>query len=312
VTSSVDATSTPARGLTKGADWSTTDLLMLLMVTVWAVNYSVVKICFNYFTPLGLNALRFGLSTLVLVSFLLSRGENLRVARRDLPGFLFMGVIGHGIYQMFFINGLSRTTASNTSLLLATMPIFVALIAHVTHLERLRPLAWGGVFISFLGIVLLIGKSPDALMAGGAGLLGDLFVLVASVLWAAYSIVSKPLLARYSPIKVTALQMLIGEPVLLFFGLPSLIAQNWSSVSLGAWGGVLFSSVIATAMAYVIWSTGVKKSGNTRTAVFTYLTPVLTVVIAAITLGDRLSVLQTVGALVVLAGLILTRIGRKG
>jgi drug/metabolite transporter (DMT)-like permease len=129
-------------------------------------------------------------------------------------------------------------------------------------------------------------------------------------LWAIYTTGSKPLLARWSPLKLTALSMLAGTIPLVLISLPELLGQDWGAMSAGAWGGLLYSAVFAVVVAYIIWYTSVQRVGNARTAIYSNLLPVVAVLVGWLVLGDRLTLLQTAGAAVVLAGLIVTRWGR--
>ncbi|MFN2166514.1 MAG: DMT family transporter, partial [Anaerolineae bacterium] len=142
-------------------------------------------------------------------------------------------------------------------------------------------------------------------------LLGDVLVLGAAALWAAYTAGSKPLLARYSPVQLTTMSMMFGTIPLVLVSIPALLGQDWSVPTTGAWVGLLYSAVFSVAVGYVAWYTSVRRVGSARTAVYSNLTPVVSVLVAWLFLGYKLTVLQFVGGAVVLAGLLLTRQGRR-
>ncbi|MCX6031393.1 MAG: DMT family transporter [Chloroflexi bacterium] len=290
--------------------WSTTDLLMLAVVMIWGINFSVLKLALRDFSPLAFNALRFSAASLIILAIMRLRGESFSLARRDLLPVFGLGLLGHTFYQVIFINGLARTTSSNSSLLMATSPIWVAVFGHLLGIERNNRLVWAGILLSFSGTLLLIlgGRQGPSLI--GSKLLGDVLILVAAMAWAVYTTGSKPLLARYSPLKLTALGMLAGTVPLDLISLPALLSQDWTAISAGAWGGLLYSSVFAVAVGYVFWYTSVQRIGNARTAIYSNLTPVVAVIVAWLVVGDRLTPLQLLGALVVLGGILLTRRGR--
>jgi drug/metabolite transporter (DMT)-like permease len=239
------------------------------------------------------------------------RHEPIALSRLDVMRIALLGLGGHFAYQVIFIYGMARSSPANASLLMATSPIFVAIYSHILSLERARPLAWIGIGLSFVGIVLLIGGGPQALHLEQAGMLGDLLILACATIWAAYTAFSKPMLARHSPVQLTALSMAIGTLPLLAVSVPQLQAQDWRSVPAGAWAALLFSGVLSLAVGYVAWYTSVQRVGNTRTAVYSNLTPVVAVLVSWLALGDELRPLQVAGALVVLTGLVLTRRGRS-
>ena len=163
---------------------SSTDLMMLLMVLIWGVNYSVIKVALQTLPPFTFNFLRFTLATLLMVVLLRPRGETLWVARRDIPAMLLLGLTGQGVYQLFFISGLARSTATNTALILAAMPIFATIGAYITGVERASRLVWAGILLSFIGILVLILGSGEGISLGGRTMVGDLMVLAAAMLWA--------------------------------------------------------------------------------------------------------------------------------
>ena len=289
---------------------STTDLLMLAVVTIWGINFSVLKLALADFSPLAFNALRFSAATVLTLTILRLRGESFSLTRRDLPPIFGLGLLGHTLYQVIFINGLARTSPSNSSLLMATSPIWVAVYGHLLGIERNNRLVWTGILLSFSGTLLLILGGGGGLSLTGSKMWGDVLILVAAMAWAVYTTASKPLLARYSPLKLTAFTMLAGTLQLDLISLPALLRQEWRAISAGAWGGLLYSSVFAVAVGYVFWYTSVQRIGNASTAVYSNLTPVIAVIVAWLALGDRLAPLQLLGALVVLGGIVLTRRGR--
>lgn len=283
---------------------------MLGVVFIWGINFSAVKTSLHDFAPLAFNALRFGFATLIILGVLRLRGESLALARRDLLPVFLLGLSGHTLYQVLFINGIARTTAANSSLLMATSPIFVAIYGSLLRIERANRLVWVGILLSFLGVGLLVLGGDKGLSAAVATIVGDLLVLGAAMMWGAYTTFSKPLLARYSPLKLTALTMVAGTSVLVLVSAPALVHQNWSAISITAWGGLFYSTSMAVAVAYVVWYTSVQRVGSARTAIYSSLTPVVAVLVAWIALGDRMTPLQILGAVVVLAGILLTRRGR--
>lgn len=307
---------TPAPPLPRARTLGSTDLLMLSATVIWAVNFTVVKLALREFQPLVFNALRFSLATAVMLIILWrnSRREAARdaaaIPRRDWGAIILLGLCGHTLYQLLFINGLARTTPANSSLLMGTAPIWVAIIGLALGIERINRVMWAGILTSFSGIALLILSGNGNVQLGGSTLLGDLMLLGCVILWASYTTGSKPLLARYSPLELTAWSMLAGTIPLALISLPPMARQDWTSLSLLAWGALLFSALFAVVIGYLIWYTSVQRVGNARTAIYSNLTPVIAIIVAWLVLGDALAWRQLLGAGIVLAGLIITRRGR--
>ena len=139
---------------------------------------------------------------------------------------------------------------------------------------------------------------------------GDLLILAGSFLWALYAVLAAPLMARYSPLRVTALTTAIGAAPLIVIGMPATLALDWSQVNVWGWSGLIYSAVFAIVVGYIIWNNGVKKIGGTRTALYNNLIPVIGVITATLLLGEQLTPLKMAGAVVIFIGLHLARTAR--
>jgi drug/metabolite transporter (DMT)-like permease len=289
--------------------FSVIDVLLLGVILVWGVNFSVVKATLAEMSPLAFNGLRFLLSSSTMLILTRAVEGDLHVRRDDWLRLALVGLIGHSTYQVLFIIGLDHTQAGHSSLMLGLTPVFVALIGLALGIERVRARVWSGIWLSFAGIVLITSGSNDGLHLGGPTLLGDLLTLAATFCWASYTVLAKPLLSRYSPIKFTALTMALGALPLLVASVPSLLAQDWGRVTAAGWLGLLYSYSLAIVGAYIVWYASVQRVGSARTAIFSNLTPVVGLVAAWLMLGEILAPVQLIGAAVVVLGISLARRG---
>jgi drug/metabolite transporter (DMT)-like permease len=287
------------------------DLALLGMVLIWAANFSIVKAAMDTLEPLAFNAVRFSTATLVVLLVTRIRGENWRVTRRDAGRLVLLGLVGTTVYQLLFINGIARTTAGNTSLMLGSIPVYVLVIGALTGLERLDWRGWLGCLAAFGGTVLVVLGSGETVRMGGTSLGGTLLVMGGAVAWAVYTVLARPLLQRYSSLKVTGLSMLFGTPGLLLAAAPEWRTQDWAAVPWQEWLGMAYSAVLALGVAYVIWNTGVKMVGSTRTAIYSNLQPVAAMIIGWLWLGEVLGWAQIAGALIIVGGVMLARLGSK-
>ena len=188
---------------------------------------------------------------------------------------------------------------------MATSPIFVAIYGHMLGIERGNRTVWTGIVLSFAGVLLLVLGGSGGLAFTDGATSGDLLILGASMLWAAYTVGSKPLLARHSATKLTAMAMLAGVPPLVLLSVPELVRQDWHAIPAGQWLAMLYSAFMAVVVGYILWGLSVQRVGNARTAIYSNLTPVVAILVAWVVLGDRLTLLQGLGGVVVLAGLLL-------
>jgi drug/metabolite transporter (DMT)-like permease len=242
---------------------------------------------------------------------LAASGQGFRVERRDFWKLLVLGVLGNAVYQFFFIHAISLTTAANTSLILSMSPIFIALLSALLRIERIHWAAWMGILISFFGLYLVITKSNGGLRFSTANFRGDLLILIGTVLWAAYTAFSKTFLERLSPLKFSAVTVVLGVPFYLPFVARDVARLPWAAISLTAWISLVLSALFGLVIGYVIWYYSIQKVGNAKTAIYNNLTPLFTIVFAAVFLQDRIRAYQAVGAAVIFAGVYLTRWGYR-
>lgn len=279
---------------------------MLALVVVWGVNFPLVKITFREMPPMVFNALRFGMATALLVLVSWRWGHAAPVRRADWPRLLALGLLGHTLYQTFFINGLARTTAGNSSLILAMVPLFVAVLSAALRIDPVTPRMWTGIVTAFAGLFVLV-TAREGLRLSTATLAGDALTLLCAACWALYTVFSRPLLYRYSPLQLTAVTMAFGVPALVAAAAPQLLRQPWQTVTWLGWAVLAFSTVLAIVVGYVVWYASLQIAGGPRTAAYSNLIPVATLAASWLLLGETLGLLQAAGAAVVLAGVWLAR-----
>lgn len=289
-----------------------TDAELLLVTLIWGVNFSVVKTALATLHPLAFNALRFPLAGLVLFLLLRSRGPLTLPDRSDVPRIVALGLIGNVAYQLFFIYGVDATFAGNASLLLSTVPAWTIVFATLRGYERPGAWAWAGVAATVVGMVVVVLGGQQKVDLGGATLTGDLLSAGGAVVWAVYTVESKDLVQRYGPLRLTAWTLWTGGLGLVAIGLPAVGATDLGAVAPGIWACVGFAGVFAIGLSYLIWYRGVHRIGSTRTAVYSNVVPIVALVAAWLWLGEEPTGLQMVGAVVVIAGMTLARLGRPG
>jgi drug/metabolite transporter (DMT)-like permease len=288
-----------------------TDLLMILAVLIWGVNFSFVKIALREFSPLGFNGIRLFFASLILIFVLFISGEGLAIPKSDFWKIIVLGIIGNTAFQLLFIHGLNWTTASKTSIVMAMTPVFVALLSTGLKYEKIHRAGWLGIAISFIGFYFVITNQVGTFRFSWQSLRGDLFIFAGNFFWAVYTVFSKPLLEKISPLKLTSVTLAVGTFFFLPFAAKDVIQLNWNDLSVQAWAALFFSALFAIAICYVIWYASVKRVGNSKTAVYGYITPVFTIIFAYFFLSEVLTVLQIVGALIIITGVYLTRSGYR-
>lgn len=282
-----------------------TDLLLLAMAGIWGVNFVVVKYATHIFNPVAFTGLRVGTAAAFLVAFAYSRG-GFALSRHDVIRLLFLGVIGNGLYQLFFVHGVARTRAGNASLIVGAAPAFIALVARARGVERVKRMTLFGIALSVIGVALVIAGSGTS-SNGETTLLGSVLVFLGVLCWTAYTIMLQPYTKRIDVIQLSAVTLVGGAVPLLIASMPALIATDWSSVGAGGWLALFYSSVISMGVAYFFWYRGLRVLGPTRTAVYSNLQPIVALLAAWAFLGEIPTIFQGVGAVTIIAGVFLTR-----
>jgi drug/metabolite transporter (DMT)-like permease len=276
---------------------------MLLAVLFWGGNFTASKVAFTQITPLAFTAIRFAIGTLILygvMRWLEPDGEN----PPELWGrMIWLGIVGNTIYQLCFVLGLARTTATNTSLLLAAMPTVVTVTAGVIGLETITRRQVAALVLATLGVLIVVGRNGFG--HEGGDWIGDLLILTAVACWTIYTIGTRKLGKRLSALRFTTLTMITGTPGLVVIGIPDLLTTEWSTITWPAWAGLGYSLMLSLVASYVLWNRGVQILGASRAALYNCLTPLIAATLATIILHEQLTLIHIVGGGLILGGVLL-------
>ena len=283
-----------------------TDLLLLCMALIWGVNYAVVKFGAAQVPPLVFNSARVVLASVVLVG-IVTLGAQSWPRGRTLLVLLALGVLGNGLYQFLFIEGIARTRAGDAALILAAAPAFMAIIGRLRGTEHTGASGVAGIALSLAGIGLVVFGDTN----GGAravSLNGDLLLLVACLCWSVYSVLLRPYTERVDGVTLSAVTMVGGAIPLVLVSLPSLRTTHWDAIGVGGWAAVAYSGLFALVIAYLFWYRGIRTLGPTRSAMYANLQPIIALGVAWATLHETPHLMQLLGAVCILGGLLLTRL----
>ena len=290
---------------------SVVDLAMVSVALTWGINASVVKLAMVGWHVLAFNAIRFSAAAFAIFTYVVLTDKRWRLSRGDLWRVAVLGLVGSGLYQWLFIEGIARSTASNTALIIATSPLVVTLWGAVSGLERVSGWLLAGTAVSFGGVAMVVMGQTGGLHFTPETLAGDLIILGAMFCWAAYTVYVRPVIDRVgSPMRVTAWAMLFGGFANLLLGLPGMLAQDYGAVTAGSWLGMAFSGGMALVFSYLIYGWAVKRVGSARTAIYINLTPIIAAVVAWLWLGESWAPLQWLGAVLVIVGLYVAKLDR--
>ncbi len=224
---------------------------------------------------------------------------SVRVARADLPLVALCALMGVGLNQLLFVNGLARSTATNASLLGATSPVFAAVIAVVTGRERFLPRRMLGIAIALAGVLVLVGVEGLSLDATHA--IGNLMLVANSLCYALFLLLGRRLSLRYAPMTLVALLFACGTVLLAPLGAPALAAF----APIATARDVAFLAVLVavpTVGAYSLTQIALRRADASLVASYIYLQPLLATTAAVWLLGERPGPRTAMAAALILAG----------
>lgn len=290
-----------------GVGFGRTDLLLLFTVTVWGINYSAVKYGSQMMTPLAFTWLRVLISAVTLLIVALARSAPWPPVR-DILGLLVLGVLGNGIYQTFFVLGVSRTRVADAALLGAASPMVVALFSQLRGMERGRARTFLGIALSIVGVAVVVFGSTAGTDGHGTWL-GVGLVMAAVICWSVFTVLLRQYTLRVDPIQLHAIGMVGG-----FLFLSCITPMVWPSIASGLsklsptmWWVIAYSAWLSMVLVYLFWFRGVKLLGPTRTAIYSNLQPVVAILFAWAVLHEVPTAWQGVGTATIIAGIFLSR-----
>jgi drug/metabolite transporter (DMT)-like permease len=288
------------------------DAALLLTTVIWGANITVVKSAVGAIDPITFNSLRMVLSTVTigLLAWAESQWSPSPSAPWSLRRGLCFALLSGLAYPLLFMFGIDRTTAGNTALLLASMPIWTAFISFIFLHERLSRITWLGLLVSLVGTLVVIvagGKVSTA----KEFYIGNVLVLAAAICWASATVTSGPLLRAITPLRLTFYASMLTTPIHLMIAahdIPHALQQLHRP---GLMMAIVYSGTLSTGLAYATWHYGVRQLGGSHASVFQNVVTLVAVVSAWIFLQEPITEIQMVGGLVLFAGLYFMRKGRQ-
>lgn len=281
--------------------------MLVLANVLWSLNYATTKLGFEDWNPLSFSASRFLVAGVVFAAIVRWREGSLAIRRADLPLVVGASAVGILLNQITFTFAVDRTTAGNVALILGSAPAFAALFASALRHEHVRPRHWAALALSVTGVAIVIQGGSGL---HGFSLTGDLLAVGAAVTWAGYSVMLRPLFARYSAARLSAVIILIGGCMLVPVSAPQLLSQDWGSldrVSLSSWGYSVIFPLLVTNMLYF---RSLRRVGASRATLYMYLQPFLGALFAAALVGESVTAVQVAGGVVIVLGVSLGQLLR--
>jgi drug/metabolite transporter (DMT)-like permease len=284
--------------------------LLSLMVLLWSANFTVAKVALREFPPLLLSGLRVALAGAFISPVYWwqhRRSGETGWDRRDLPLLVYLGVFGVALNQLFFVLGMSRTSVAHSAFLLALTPILVLVLAAITRVEPITARKAAGMALAVAGVVILNLFPPAAGPRPSA--LGDLFIFLAGLMFALFTVAGKRATARHTSVTVNAFAYVGGALALAPVTLWQAVPFSFASVSLAGWLSLAYMAVFPSVVCYLIYYYALTHIPASRVAAFSYLQPVLATVLGVLALGERVTPPLVLGGAIIFSGVYLTERG---
>ncbi len=278
-------------------------LKVLFAVAVWGASFIATKIALRDILPFSIVWTRFGIGVLILAAAVGQRGQFRLPGVRDLAYFALLGALGITFHQWLQSTGLQTAQATTTAWIVASTPVFMALLGWLFLKERLGWLGTGGIALAAVGVLLVVSRGDlQALSLGRFGTPGDLLILISAPNWAIFSTLSRSGLSRYPAALMMLFVMGFGWLLTTPFFLSGAGLADLQRLTVDGWTAVLFLGIACSGLAYVFWYDALQALPSARVGAFLYLEPLVTVIVAGIVLAEALTWATLFGGAIILLG----------
>ena len=282
-------------------------IVAFLTVAVWGTTFVWTKLLIiNGLSPAQIFTLRFIIAYVLLTGFSLWRGRHKWLSDnwRDELTMMALGLTGGSMYFLTENESLRFTTATNTSLIVCSCPLFAMLIIALFYKsERFSRLQALGSLLALIGMAAVVLNGHFVLHLSP---LGDTLAFSACICWALYTLLMKPVMGRYPAMFITRKVFFYGILTILPYyifvpDMPSMDVLMRPKVALN----LLFLGSVASMLCYLTWSWCMKGLGAVRCTNYVYFNPITTIVAAWIILNEQITIFFLIGSALIIGGMVL-------
>lgn len=274
-----------------------------LPVLFWACAFPLIIVSLRELSPVNLAILRLFIASVIFLCLVLFQRKRFSLFhKKDLFMLFLLGFIGISVYHLSLNYGEQFVSAGAASLIIATIPIFVVVLAKLFLSEKIDKKIILGIIIGLVGVVLISLLGNPGARIEIDYLSGALAVVLAAFVGAVYTIAGKKMMDRYNPLSLTAYAFLIGNLGLIPF-LSGSFFEEILQLSPVTWAAVLFLAFFPTVIAYSLWYTALEVKQASELSVFLYATPVISTMLGVVFLNEQITIFYVFGGALVLLGL---------
>ncbi len=278
-------------------------LIIGMTIVFWAFAFPLIKIGLEELSPVNLTIMRLLVACIVFLILLLTIPNKFsKIHKKDILPIFLLGFTGIIIYHLGLNYGEQYISASAASLIIATIPIFVVVLAVIFLKEKITLKIVLGIILSLVGVVIIsiIGKPDIPIEIKYVS--GAFAVLIGAMVGAGYTVAGKKMLSRYSALSLTVYAFLFGSLGLIPFISNSLF-EEVVAMSVTGWSVVIFLGIFSTVISYVLWYVALEIKSASKISVYLYFIPVLSTIISYILFQDKITWLFIFGGALVILGL---------
>ncbi|MGJ0908987.1 DMT family transporter [Clostridium botulinum] len=277
--------------------------LMILSTLFWGGAFIAAKLSAPFIPPFTLTFLRFLVATLVLFFIIIIKEKNIyKIKKKDIPVFLFTGIVGMVGYHIFFFKASTYTTATNSSLIAASNPIITCILSVIFLKDKLSSKGIIGIILSFTGVLLAITNGAIANILNINFNKGDILMIIAVLCWASYGVFSKKVMPKYSPMTLTFYSFLFCTLFLIPFVIYEKPLSLINKVPYYSYIAILYMSIFASVIGYLVQQISIKQVGPSKTSIFVNLVPISSIVLSTIILGEKITIITILSTALIVAG----------
>ncbi len=281
----------------------------LTAMLFWGMSFIWSSVLLKYYEPVTIIFIRLIISSVLLFAFIRVAGARERIDRGDYLLIFLSALFNPFLYFLGENYGLKFSTPTIAAVIIATIPVFSPLVAYLSFREKLTPINFVGIAVSFAGVVMILVNRSFELAADPRGVLFLFAAVFAALL---YSVTLRKLTGKYSAVLIVAVQNLIG----VFLFLPLFLVFEYKSTMAVPLNGEIISSmlllaVFASSLSFVFFAHSVKLLGISKTNIFSNLIPVFTALFSYFLLSESFSLHKIIGVLIVIGGVYLSERTKK-
>jgi len=279
-------------------------LSALFAVIVWGGTFVATKIALTEVSPATIVWIRFGVGLLILGATVLARRQFALPSLTDFAYLALLGFLGVTFHQWLQATGLQTARATTTAWIVATIPVFTALLGWLVLKEKMGWVRVAGIAVAALGVLLIVSDGNiRSLVRGDAGTFGDLLILISAVNWAVYTILSRRELSRHPAARMMFYVMLSGWlfACIWIFGFGPGLSEI-PNLKFDGWAAILVLGIFGSGLAYIAWYDALREIPASQLGVFINIEPLVTMLIAAPMIGEPITVISLIGGAIIIFG----------